>query len=288
MIRIGAPGIRSTVQDAGRTSGLRSGIPPAGPADPRAFTAACGLVGLPPDAAAIEIVGLPFSFRCDDLRLVAVTGRDVRVRSRVRLPSWTAVVARPDEEIVIEGGATTRYAYVAISGGLELPEVLGSRATYLPSAIGPWPTALAASDALPLRELRAPIELAGTHRDPPDYLVPIRAVPGPHDQRFSADATRAFFDTKFSVSAESDRMGLRLTGRRVEARAGELLTCGIVTGAIQVPPGGDPIVLLADHQTTGGYPVIATVVSADLGLVAQRAPGEILQLVRVTANAGER
>lgn len=288
MIRIGAPGIRSTVQDAGRTAGLRTGIPPAGPADPQAFAAACGLVDLPPDAAAIEIVGLPFSFQCDDLRLVAVTGRDVRVRSRTRLPPWTALVARPGEEIVVEGGATTRYAYVALSGGIELPPVLGSRATYLPSAIGPWPRVLAAGDVLPLREHRAPMQLAGTRRDTPDYLVPVRAVPGPHDDRFSAAATGAFFDTRFSVSAESDRMGLRLTGHRVEARAGELLTCGIVAGAIQVPPGGDPIVLLADHQTTGGYPVIATVVTADLGLVAQRAPGEALQLVRVTAHATER
>jgi allophanate hydrolase subunit 2 len=108
-------------------------------------------------------------------------------------------------------------------------------------------------------------------------------MPGPHQDRFSAEA---LFAAPFTVSAESDRMGTRLAGRRIEALAGEILTCGIVAGAIRVPRGGEPIVLLADHQTTGGYPIAATVVSADLGLVAQRAPGEPLQLVRVTAAPG--
>ena len=283
MIRIGTAGIRSTVQDAGRSGQLRSGIPPAGPADPVAFAAACELAGLGLDAAAIEIVGLPFSFRCDDLRIVAVAGRDVRVRSRLRLPSWTALVVRPGDEIVVEGGATTRYAYLAVSGGIALAPVLGSRATYLPSAIGAWPRTLAAGDALPLGDGRAPLERAGLRIDPPEYSAPVRAVAGPHQDRFSAEAREALFAAPFTVSTESDRMGTRLTGRRIEALVGEILTCGIVAGAIQVPRGGEPIVLLADHQTTGGYPIAATVVSADLGLVAQRAPGEPLQLVCVTA-----
>lgn len=287
-MHVGAPGVRSTVQDAGRTAGLRIGIPPAGPADPYAFGAACGLVGLAPDAAAIEVIGLPFSFRCDDLRLVAVTGRDVRVRSGIRLPSWTAVVVRPGDLVVVEGGPTTRYAYVAISGGIDLPRVLGSRATYLPSAIGPRPAALAAGDRLPLGEGRVPMERAGLRHAPPDHLARIRVVPGPHDDRFSAAAHRALVAAPFLVAPESDRMGLRLTGRRIEPHPGELLTCGIVAGAIQVPPDGRPIILLADHQTTGGYPIIATVLGDDLGLVAQRAPGEALALVRVTANGAGR
>jgi len=286
LIRIGDAGIRSTVQDTGRTGQLRCGIPPAGPADPVAFAAACALAGLGPDAAAIEVVGLPFSFRCDDLRIVAVTGRDVRVRSRTRLPSWAAVVVRRGDEVVVEGSAMTRYAYIAFSGGIALAPVMGSRATYLPSAIGAWPAALAAGDALPLGDGRVPIERAGTRLDPPEYGAPVRAVPGPHEDRFGAEAREGLFAAPFIVSTQSDRMGTRLVGRRIQALAGELLTCGIVAGAIQVPRGGEPIVLLADHQTTGGYPIVATVVSADLGLVAQRAPGEPLQLVRVTAAAG--
>ncbi len=286
MIRVGAAGVRSTVQDRGRIAALRSGVPPAGPADPLAFAAACELAGLGPDAAAIEVVGLPFAFCCDDLRIVAVTGRDVRVRTRTRLPAWTAIVVRPGEEVVVEGAATTRYAYVALSGGITLTPVLGSRATYLPGAIGPWPAALASGDALSLGDDRAPLGLAGARVDPPDYRGAIRAVPGPHDDRFSAEAIDALFVAPFTVSAQSDRMGARLAGRHIESGAGELLACGIVAGAIQVPRGGEPIVLLADHQTTGGYPIVATVVTADLGLVAQRAPGEPLQLARVTAAPG--
>lgn len=285
-MHIGAAGVRSTVQDAGRTAGLRSGIPPSGPADPAAFAAACALVGLGPDAAAIEVVGLPFSFRCDDLRIAAVTGREVRVRSRARLPSWTAFLVRPGDDVFVEGSPTTRYAYVAVSGGIAVSTVLGSRATYLPGRIGPWPAALRTGDPLPLGDGRPPIERAGTRLQPPDYAAPVRALVGPHADRFTAAALESLFALPFTVSPESDRMGTRLAGRRIEALTGELLTCGIVAGAIQVPSGGEPIVLLADHQTTGGYPVAATVLSADLGLVAQRAPGEPLQLVRVTAPSG--
>ena len=286
-MHIGAAGIRSTVQDGGRLGHLRSGIPPAGPADPAAFAAACRLVGIDPSGGAIEIVGLPFSFSCADLRVVAVTGRDVRLRSRIRMPAWTAVLIRPGEEVVIEGAASTRYAYLAVSGGIALPAVLGSRSTYLPSALGPWPAALRSSDELPLGGGRVPVERAGSRLAPPDYDAPVRAVPGPHADRFASAVVDELFAAPFAVSAESDRMGARLVGRRIESGAGEILTCGIVAGAIQIPGGGDPIVLLADHQTTGGYPIIATVVSADLGLVAQRMPGEAVQLVRVTA-AGER
>jgi allophanate hydrolase subunit 2 len=104
---------------------------------------------------------------------------------------------------------------------------------------------------------------------------------GPHDDRFEADALPSFFAATFIVQPSSDRQGLRLGGVSIAPRAGELLSCGVVAGAVQVPRGGAPIVLLADHQTTGGYPVIATVITADLGKVAQRAPGESLRFYRV-------
>jgi antagonist of KipI len=288
MMRITRPGMRATVQDRGRRGGARSGIPPSGPADPVAFAAALSLVGCADDDAALEIIGLPFAFRCDDLRLVAATGRDVRLRVRARVPGWTSVVARAGEEVVVEGSDRTRYAYVAVSGGLALPSVLGSRATYLAARLGPLPRPLLAGDELPLGAFDGGVAGAGRRLDEPRYTRSVRAVAGPHDRRFAPDSVDRFFADAFTVLSDSDRMGVRLRGAAVSPASGELLSCGVVAGAIQVPPGGAPIVLLADHQTTGGYPVIATVIRQDLGVVAQAAPGEALRFERVTPEAAQR
>jgi antagonist of KipI len=282
MIRITSCGLRATIQDRGRTGHAREGIPPSGPADPVAFAASLALAGCGDDDAAIEVIGLPFAFRCDDRRIVAVTGRDVRVRTRVPVAGWTSVLARPGEEVVVEGSALTRFAYVALSGGIALPRVLGSRATYLPASLGPLPRPLIAGDELALGASIAGVEVAGRRIVPPAYGGRARAVAGPHDARFPDGSVSTFFSATFTVSPESDRMGVRLVGVAVAPAVDELLTCGIVAGAVQVPHGGAPIVLLADHQTTGGYPIIATVIRADLGQVAQAAPGEELRFERVT------
>lgn len=284
MIRIAVAGLRATVQDRGRPGHAREGIPPGGPADPAALAAALTLAGCDPLDAAIEITGLPFAFSCDDRRIVAATGRDVWLRTRGRIPGWTSVLARPGEEVVVEGGPASRYAYLAVSGGLALRPVLGSRSTYLPASLGPWPRPLTAGDALPLGESRAGAESAGRRLEPPPYDRAVRAIAGPHDDRFPRATVAAFFATAFPVLPDSDRMAVRL-GAQLDAASAELLSCGIVAGAVQVPPGGAPIVLLADHQTTGGYPILAGVMRSDLGLVAQAVPGQYLRFARVTPDA---
>jgi antagonist of KipI len=277
-LRVVVPGFRSTVQDLGRYAHLRTAVPPAGPADPFAFEAAQHLVGNEASAAAIEIVGLPFRAVLDTPRLVAATGREVRLRTRGPVDGWTAVFARAGEEIVVEGTSRTRYAYLAVAGGIALPAVLGSRSTYLPSAVGPLPRALAADDDLPLGEPRQGPERAG-RTIVYEYGREIHALPGPHRESFR-DAP-SFFGAELRVSERSDRMGVRLEGARMTVTGGEILSVGMVAGAVQVPSGGEPIVLLADHQTTGGYPVIATVIRADLGAVAQAVPGEALSFQAV-------
>lgn len=270
-LRVLAPGFRSTIQDLGRYAHLRSAIPPAGPADPFAFEAAQHLVGNDASAAAVEIVGLPFRATLDAPRLVAATGREVRLRTRGLVDGWTAVFARAGEEIVVEGTARTRYAYLAVAGGIALPEVLGSRSTYMPSGIGPLPRPLESGDALPLGDARYGPERAG-RAVLYEYDRDIHVLAGPHSERFPDPS--AFFGRELRVSERSDRMGVRLEGSAIRAMSGEILSIGMVAGAIQVPSGGEPIVLLADHQTTGGYPVIATVIRSDLGAVAQAVPGE--------------
>lgn len=279
------PGYRSTVQDAGRAGHLRDGVPTAGPADAVAFEAAQRLVGNSARDAAIEVVGLPFRFTLDAPRLVAVTGRDVSLRARGTVPGWTAAFVRAADEVVVAGTDRTRFAYLAVSGGIDLAPVLGSRSTYLPAALGPLPRPLAAGDSLPLGAARAGAERAGRSLMRSDGRG-ILAVRGPHADRF-ADPD-AFFRGAFRVTERSDRMGVRLEGlglEGLEAAAGEVLSLGVLAGAVQVPHGGDPIVLLADGQTTGGYPVIASVIWADIGRVAQAVPGEEISFVEVDREA---
>lgn len=279
MIRIEQTGLRATVQDRGRLAHLRDGVPPSGPADPIAFAAGHALVGNDAAAAAIEIVGGGFTFACDDRRLVAVTGRDVMLRGRDLVPGWTATFARPGEVFTVLCGERSRFAYLAVSGGIATETILGSRAAYLPAGLG---RPLRSGEGLALGSARVDVELAGRSAVSPDYDTgQIRAITGPHAQRFTDEAHSLFFRSEFRVEPASDRMGTRLSGPRIAAREGEILTCGVVAGAVQIPSGGAPIVLLAEHQATGGYPVIATVISTDVGLVAQRLPGERLRFARV-------
>lgn len=280
MLRIVEPGLLSTVQDAGRTGHLRSAVPPAGPADPIAFEAAQRLVGNDAAAAGIETVGR-LRFALDEPRLVAATGRGVRVRARGEIGGWTAVFVRAGEEVEVEG--TGRFAYVAVSGGLALDRVLGARATYLPAAIGPIPRPLAAGDALPLGPARWGADHAGralSRSDDGEVLV----TRGPHAERF-AEAEAFLHGGTYRVSERSDRQGVRLEGSPLASDGREVLSFGVLPGAVQVPHGGEPIVLLADHQTTGGYAVVATVIRAALGAVAQALPGEQLTFREVERDA---
>jgi len=282
MLRIIAAGLRSTVQDAGRATHLRSAVPIAGAVDPIAFEAAQRLVGNSASDAAIEIVGLPFRFALDEPRLVAVTGREVGLRARGVVGGWTAVFARAGEEVTVTGSDRPRSAYLAVSGGIAVDPVLGSRSTYLPAAIGPIPRALVAGDALPVGAARAGADRAGRTLVPPATRE-VRVLRGPHWDRLTGGSS--LLGVPYRVSERSDRMGVRLEGPRLGRSEGELLSFGVCAGAIQLPPGGEPIVLLADAQTTGGYPVVAVVAAADIGAVAQAVPGETLSFYEVDRRA---
>ena len=275
MIVVHTPGLRSTVQDAGRTRHLRLGLPTAGPADRLAHASANALVGNAPGDAAIEVIGLPFVFVAERPLLVAATGRDVRLVVRDPVPGWTCAFVRGGEEVRVEG--RSRYAYVALAGGIDAPTVLGSRAAYPAAGIGRPP--LRGGDRVFARPMRFDASRAGMSAGPPAYeRDELRVVLGPHDDRVDV---AAFLAARFKVDPRSDRMGVRLLGPAISTRSGELVTTGVVEGAIQVPSGGDPIVLLADHQTTGGYPIVGTVIAADLGILAQKHDGESVGFVAV-------
>ncbi|MFD0077162.1 biotin-dependent carboxyltransferase family protein [Streptomyces sp. NPDC127166] len=275
-------GALTTVQDLGRTGYAHLGVPRSGALDPAAVRLVNRLVGNPEDSAVLEttVSGCALRPRC--AVTVAVGGAPCPVRVDGRPAAWGTTV-RVGAGSVLEVGAAVRglRSYVAVGGGIAVAPVLGSRSTDLLSGLGPAP--LAEDTVLPL----GPDTGAGVVVDappwpgPPDELV-LRVRLGPRDDWFTADALRALSTRAYRVSPASNRIGLRLGGPPLErAVAGELPSEGMVLGAVQVPPDGRPVVFLADHPTTGGYPVVAVVREADLGAAAQAVPGTPVRFVPV-------
>jgi antagonist of KipI len=283
VVEVLEPGLLTTVQDAGRFGHRRIGVSSAGPMDARAHAAANRAVGNPPGAAALEctVVGLSLAFRAP-IRF-AVAGADLgAVLERADLGAWlvplgTGVLARPGNVLRFTGARAGCRAYVALPGGIDVPHVLGSRSTDLASAFGGLAgRPLAASDRLGVcRVTGGGASPREPPREPPAASVTLRAVLGPQADHFDARTLASFLAGPWRVSASSDRVGCRLEGEPLRhAGPAEILSDGMVPGSIQVPPDGRPIVMMADGPTTGGYPKIATVVTADLPLLAQLVPGE--------------
>jgi antagonist of KipI len=250
--------------------------------DSLAFITANRLVGNAPDAAAIEIRS-PITLQADDEHLIALAGADSRflINDRV-MPTWTGVFVRAGSIIQVIPNRAGGWMYLAVRGGIDVPLVLGSRSTFLRGRWGGLGgRALQAGDILAIGKSTGDLnEFAGNLA--PDHVrafadreMRIRIVLGPHVDWFSSDAISALTSDEFTLTDIADRMGYRLSGPTLtRSREGELMSCGVPLGAIQVPSDGQPIILMADHQTTGGYPIIATVIRADVSILAQRAPGD--------------
>jgi biotin-dependent carboxylase-like uncharacterized protein len=255
------PGLLLTVQDRGRPGLAHLGVPPSGAADPDAYELGNRLVGNPPGAAALEATMDGPVLRFDRPTTVALTGATTpEVRTVERLEVGRCV-----------GGVRT---YICVRGGIEVDPVLGSRSTDLLNGLGPAP--LRTGDVLEIGSTPGvvPDEPLGTVPGVrlPDTPV-LRVVPGPRDDWFTAAALETLCSEPWRVSSSSNRVGIRLEGPALErAHQDELLSEGLVTGALQVPASGEPILLLNDHPTTGGYPVIAVVRSDDLPRAGQLAP----------------
>jgi biotin-dependent carboxylase-like uncharacterized protein len=267
----------TTVQDAGRAGYAHLGVPRSGALDRPAYALATLLAGNPPGAAALETTLGGVAVRAERATVAAVTGAACPVGVDGRPAAWGAPVAVPAGSVLSVGAATHGVrAYVAFRGGIAVDEVLGSRSTDLLSGLGPAP--LADGAVLPLGPPppgRAPVAL-DVPRLPalPSGGLTLRVRLGPRHDWFTPAALRVLDAAEFRVSASSNRVGMRTEGPALErARDGELASEGMVLGAIQVPPDGRPVVFLADHPTTGGYPVIGVVDRADLPGAAQAPPG---------------
>lgn len=293
MLDVLASGLLLTVQDLGRAAARRYGVPAGGAMDRFALVAANRLVGNPPGAAAIEITAGGAELVLNVPALVAVTGADLGARCNDRLlPLWTAVRVGRGERIRFTGrsGEWGARAYLAVAGGIAVPVVLGSRATDLAGGFGGLAgRALRPGDRLPLGPPPPLAELGLGRYWPPALRPPygptpaLRMLPGPHSGGFAPEALEALTTQNWRVGATSNRMGYRLEGPPLAAmRPFDLPSLGVVPGVIQVPPDGAPILLMADAQTTGGYPVIGAVIGPDLPLAAQLLPGDALRLVLTT------
>ncbi|MFE1882406.1 5-oxoprolinase subunit C family protein [Streptomyces diastatochromogenes] len=275
-------GALTTVQDHGRPGYAHLGVPRSGALDPHAAALVNRLAGNPPDAAVLETTLNGCALRPRSTMTVAVGGAPCPVTVGGRPAAWGAPVVVPAGALLEVGAAVAGVrAYVAVSGGIAVEPVLGSRATDLLSGLGPAP--LTDGTVLPLGTPAGPPARVDAipHPCPPTELV-LRVTLGPRDDWFTARAIRDLTTRAYRVSSASNRIGLRTEGPALErARTGELPSEGMVLGAVQVPPDGRPVVFLADHPTTGGYPVIAVVRAADLPAAAQAVPGTPVRFVAV-------
>ena len=283
-LRVLAPGPLTTLQDGGRDGWLRVGVAPSGALDMRALAVANLLVGNRPNDGALEMTfsGGSFAVEGEPIR-IAIAGADMPL-------TIDGIAAAPNRSHTLAPGALLRIgvakssarAYLAVSGGFAVAPVFGSVAVHLRSGIGG--PALRQSDVLPVIARAAPaapeLGIAATAPPAPSH---IRVVLGPQQDYFTADAIAALLGAPYAVATRSDRMGLRLEGPRLAHKKGfNIVSDGIAPGSIQVPGGGQPIILLADRQTTGGYPKIATVISADLPRLGQARPGDQMRFAEVT------
>ncbi|WP_422015973.1 biotin-dependent carboxyltransferase family protein [Roseateles sp.] len=284
MIEILRAGPLATVQDLGRNTWRDRGISRCGALDELALAQGNLLVGNPVDAAGLEFTLGPATLRFDADGCIAITGTDgeARLDGQPLYPWWRHRV-RAGQTLKLAAPRERMRSYVAVAGGIAVPEALGSRSTDLKAGFGGLAgRALRDGDRLPLATPAAlPWRRIGIR--PPAWDSTVRVLHGPEHDEFSAAAREAFWAADWQVTPQSNRMGYRLAGPAlVREHGGELASHGVLPGVIQVPPAGQPIVLLADAQTTGGYPKIGVVIRADLWKLGQLRLGARLRFVPCT------
>ncbi|SDI98203.1 biotin-dependent carboxyltransferase family protein [Nonomuraea jiangxiensis] len=282
MIEVVRAGALTTVQDLGRHGLAQLGVPRSGALDEPAHRFANRLVGNPESAATLETTLTGIAVRLHATATVAVTGAPAPVRLDGRPAAWGAAVHVPAGSVLDVGTATHGLrSYVAFSGGVEVTPVLGSRSTDLLAGLGPAP--LSGGDLLPLGTPTArPAPIDAAPLSAPAHDLVLRLVLGPRHDWFTEAALAGLPKARFQVATASNRIALRTEGHALErAVHRELPSEGMVLGSVQVPPDGRPLVFLADHPTTGGYPVIGVVPVADLAAAAQARPGASVRFVPI-------
>jgi biotin-dependent carboxylase-like uncharacterized protein len=275
------PGLQTTVQDRGRWGFQALGVPVSGPMDPSSHRLANALVGNDPGAATLEVTLVGPEVEFEDERVVAVAGAEFVLTLDGRLEGGnTAFVAPAGSRLRFGARGRGSRAYLAIAGGIAVTPTLGSRSTHLVSRTGGLDgRALAAGDLLPLGEVgfMRRRQLAGGIFRLPERHARVRVLPGPQRERFADQALDALQSGPYTITSDSDRMGFRLQGPSLAYKPGtDFISDATPLGVLQVPSSGQPVLLMADRQTTGGYPKIATVITADIGIAGQLGPGDTI------------
>lgn len=282
MLEILQAGPLTLVQDLGRPGLRHLGLGAGGAFDALALQRANALLGNPPGAAALEFAAGPLRLRCPQRDAwFALAGAEFEARIGARaLPPGLRWLLRAGEELRLEGPVSGLHAVLAVDGGLALPPQLGSQSTLLRAGLGGLEgRALRRGDRLPLGPARTLSGRLGLRA--PQRPSRLRVLIGPAFDELDAASRRAFWQAEWRVGPQSDRMGLRLAGPLLRRSGPELLSHAVLPGLIQLPPGGQPIVLGVDAQTTGGYPRLAQLIEADLWCLAQLRPGEAVGFARV-------
>ena len=287
-------GVLTTVQDGGRFGYEQYGLSTSGPMDERAFSLANVLVGNDPGTAALEVTILGPTLRMTAPSVIAVTGADLSFQIN-------GTPARMYQALTVKKGDTVSFgaprsgcrAYVAFAGGVDVPLLLGSRSTLPKFRIGGYQgRRLEKGDQLELGRTVETLPNMSLRQLPVDAIPSgirrVRVIPGPQDDRFTKEGLDAFFGAPYTVGKDFDRMGYRLEGPVVSHKTdGNIISDGIAMGSIQVPSDGHPIVMMADHQTVGGYTKIATVATVDLPVIGQCKAGDQIRFEAVSVDKAQ-
>ena len=288
------PGLLTTVQDQGRIGYQQFGVSVSGVMDPRSASLANILVGNDEKEAVLECTMMGPHLQFNETNCIAITGGDLMPTIDGKpVPNYTAIKVEAGQVLKFTMPKTGCRAFIAFAGGLDIPEVMGSRSTYMKAKIGGVEgRKLAKDDVIGFRAPKAELKNMN-FRSMASEFVPrkeytVRVVLGPQDDYFTDAGIQTFLSEVYSVTAEFDRMGCRLEGAVIQHKeGGDIISDGIAFGAIQVPSSGQPIIMLGDRQTTGGYTKIANVISADFRILAQLKQGDKVRFEKVSVKAAQ-
>ena len=289
-LKVVRPGMLTTIQDLGRWGAQSMGVPVGGPMDEYSHMLANQLVGTPPHAAGLEVTLMGPELEASADVTCAVAGAVFELITGDRdVPMHTPFALRKGQRLRFGARVAGARSTLAVRGGIDVPAVFGSRATNLISRMGAFDgRALKTGDELPIAAM--PATDSGR---PPGVPLPLpvggaqlRVIAGPQEEWFTPDAYRILFGSRYVITPASNRMGYRLEGPHLAHRRGaDILSDATPLGAIQVPASGQPILLMADRQTTGGYPKIAVVITADMPIAGQLAPGDWIEFLPCSRDA---
>ncbi|MEW9095597.1 MAG: biotin-dependent carboxyltransferase family protein [Clostridiaceae bacterium] len=290
-IKIKNHGLMTLIQDNGRYGYQQFGVPVSGVMDSFSHRVANILLGNDENEALLEVTILGPEIEFMDDSLIAITGGDLDpVLNGEPISMWESVYVKRGDILAFDGIKNGCRTYIAFAGGIQVEKVMGSRSTYVKAKIGGLNgEGLKSGDVLKIRELEKGTTSTKYRKLPNEYIptyskdLEVRVVLGPQDDYFTQKGLEKFLSTPYKVTNECDRMGYRLEGEVIEhINSGDIISDGINFGAIQIPSHGQPIIMMSDRQTIGGYAKIANVISIDLPKIAQAKPGDSIRFKKVS------